>query len=404
MPDVFLVNPNEEERLQIHSALENFPGARIVGEARTAQEALLLLPNSRAGIMIIRSTLPDMNGLDLAAEVQKRSSSTNLILTLVGDEPIETWQRILELGIRNVITPPLESKSVQRALTLAIQSSPQISQTQQNTSTTESYVVSVTAARGGVGKSLVAINLAHGILKWSDSVMLLDYSARQGDFSVMLDHVPRNTLADLLSSGEAVDKEFLDSLLAQHPAGFRYLASPPHDFDPMELNTLLAHDIIKTARQLADFIIIDTGEPNLPATQAAVQESSLIFLVTTRDVVRLLSTQRYLQLMREWEVDLSKVKILVNQSEVGSEISDSEVESILEHPVSAYLPSNPGPAAYSVNSGKAIVTNNPKQPLAVVLNKLAELTSSHWQSKTQSAGDKSGGRGTSRLRSILGRK
>jgi pilus assembly protein CpaE len=404
MPDIFLVNSNEQERLQLHEALNRYQGARVVSVARTGQEALLLLPNLRADIMIIRSNLPDMSGLDLAAEVQKHNSMVHIILTLVGDEPIEIWQRILELGIRNVITPPLDFNSVNKALLLAAQSAGRSTQERSSQSGRESFVVSVAGARGGVGKSIVAINLAHALSQFSDSVALLDFSGQQGDFSVMLDDVPRNTLADLLSSGDSIDADFLQTLFARHPAGFLYLASPPHDFEPAEFTRPLAREVVKISRQLSDYVIIDTGDPIFPATQPALLESDLILLVTIRDVVRLVSTQRYLQLMREWGVDVSRVKILVNQAEVGAEISDSEIESILEHPVAAYLPSNPGPATYSVNSGKALVTNDPKQPLAVVLNKLAELTWSRWDAKAQRTGDKNSGRGTSRLKSLLGRK
>lgn len=404
MPDILLVNPNDPERLQLAEAIQNYPSARILAQARSATEALALLGTTRPQILICRSHLGDMSGLDFVAKAQLANPALHIILTLIGDEPTETWQRILELGIRNVITPPLDTHSVHRALTLATQTAQKIPAQLKPEPARDSYIVAVTAARGGVGKSLIAINLAHLLAKWSDAVLLLDYSGRPNDFTVMLDDVPRNTLGDLLTSGEALDTDYLQTLLANHPGGFRYLASPPQGLEAAEFTKPLARDILLHARQLADYILVDTNEPNHPVTQPALLESNLIFLITTRDIVRLLATQRFLVTLKDWGVDTSKVKILVNQAEIGSEISDSEIESILEHSVAAYLPSNPGPATFSINSGKALCVHDAKQPLAVVLNKLAELTWARWDKTAGNPTERPSNRGTSRFRSFLNRK
>jgi MinD-like ATPase involved in chromosome partitioning or flagellar assembly len=76
-----------------------------------------------------------------------------------------------------------------------------------------------------------------------------------------------------------------------------------------------------------------------------------------------------------------KLKVLVNEAEIGAEISESEIESLLEHPVAAYLPCNAGPITFSINSGTPIVVAEPHHPISVVLNKLAELSFYRWQTK-----------------------
>ncbi len=86
-----------------------------------------------------------------------------------------------------------------------------------------------------------------------------------------------------------------------------------------------------------------------------------------------------------------KLKVLVNEAEIGAEISESEIESLLEHPVAAYLPCNAGPITFSINSGAPIVVAEPHHPISVVLNKLAELSFYRWQEKpTDDKGGKKG--------------
>jgi Flp pilus assembly CpaE family ATPase len=78
------------------------------------------------------------------------------------------------------------------------------------------------------------------------------------------------------------------------------------------------------------------------------------------------------------KLDNKKLKVLLNQAEMGSEISESEIESLLEHPVAAYLPCNAGPVTFSINTGAPIVSTEPNQPISVVLDKLAELCFCRW--------------------------
>ena len=69
------------------------------------------------------------------------------------------------------------------------------------------------SARGGIGKSVVATNLAAAMAKLSDSVTLLDFSLNPGDFAVMLDDVPRNNIMDAVQQGGALDAEYLNNTL-----------------------------------------------------------------------------------------------------------------------------------------------------------------------------------------------
>jgi Flp pilus assembly CpaE family ATPase len=118
------------------------------------------------------------------------------------------------------------------------------------------------------------------------------------------------------------------------------------------------------------------------ATIAAADASDIIFLVTSRDVARLLSTKNMIKFLKnDRQVPNQKLKVLVNEAEIGAEISESEIESLLEHPVAAYIPSNAGPMTFSINSGAPVVIAEPHHPVSVVLNKLAELSYYRWQDK-----------------------
>ncbi len=391
MAAIFLVNDDERQCAQIRGAIASIGGHHIVSESRTGQEALFMVAASRAEVAFVRVNLPDMSGIDLVTELSQRKPALQFVLTLEGDERPDVWQRILQIGLRNVITPPLDHESIRQAIVQSLQAAPSTVVAHQMASGA-SYLVTVASARGGVGKTLVASNIAACLAQWNPNVSLIDFSGQPNDFSVMLDAVPRNTIADLLSVGEQIDAEFLETLMADHPLGLRFLASPSQEFDIAELTKPIARDVASNLRQISEYVVIDTGRPDVPATEAALNECDLAFILTSRDVVRLLATQRFIKKLAEWDVAAERIKVLVNSAEVGAEISDGEIESILEHPVAAYLPSNPEQATYSINSGKPITISDPKQPLAVVLTKLAELTFNRWSDEKKKGADKAAAR------------
>jgi Flp pilus assembly CpaE family ATPase len=199
----------------------------------------------------------------------------------------------------------------------------------------------------------------------------------------MLDDVPRNNIMDAVQQGGALDAEYLNNTLAPHPRlRFRYLASPNQDFDATPFDYNVGAAIMEATRTLSQYIVVDTGLAMAGATIAAADASDIIFLITTRDVARLLSAKNMIKFLKnDRQVTNQKLKVLVNEAEIGAEISENEIESLLEHPVAAYLPCNSGPITFSINSGAPIVVTEPHHPISVVLNKLAELSFYRWQDK-----------------------
>jgi pilus assembly protein CpaE len=152
-------------------------------------------------------------------------------------------------------------------------------------------------ARGGIGKSVVATNLAAALAKRSESVLLLDMSLNPGDFAVFLDDVPRNNVMDAVAQGGNLDTEYLRHSVAKHPRlGFQYMASPnqePTDFSSFDYNVAVA--MINASRDISEYTVIDTGVSMAGPTIAAIDCSDLVFFVTTRDVARLLSAKSFIK-------------------------------------------------------------------------------------------------------------
>jgi Flp pilus assembly CpaE family ATPase len=394
MIDVLLVHDDVERCAAIRNAIKANPELNLISETQTGREGLFAAATMLTGhprILIVRLNLGDMTGFDFISQVRQKATDIYIIPALEGTEGGQVWQNLLQLELRDVLVGPIPQLEIGKILaTAAPRAQERFDQNRAPASIEgEAFVISVVSARGGLGKSVVATNIAAAMAKLSDSVTLLDFSLNPGDFAVMLDDVPRNNIMDAVQQGGALDAEYLNNTLAQHPRlRFRYLASPNQEFDASGFDYNVGAAIMTATRTLSQYIVVDTGLAMAGPTIAAIDSSDIIFLITSRDVARLLSAKSMIKFLKnDRQVTNQKLKVLVNEAEIGAEISESEIESLLEHPVAAYLPCNAGPITFSINSGAPIVVAEPHHPISVVLNKLAELSFYRWQEKP--ADDKS---------------
>lgn len=390
MIDVFLVHDDVDRASVIRAAIAANPELNLVSETQTGREggfAVATILQGHPRLLVVRLNLGDINGFDFINQIKAKSPDVYIVPALEGNEGGQVWQNLLQLELRDVImgqVPQLEVTKVLKSAASRAQLLFDANKAASSSMVGEAFVATVVSARGGVGKSVIATNLAAGIAKQSDSVSLLDFSLNPGDFAVMLDDVPRNNIMDAVAAGGNLDAELLQNLLAPHPRlGFRYLACPNQDFDPSAFDYNVALAMMTAMRSLSQYIVVDTGLSTAGPTIAAVDSSDIIFFLTSRDVARLLGAQRFIKYLKnDRGIPNQKIKVLVNEAEVGAEISESEIESLLEHPVTAYLPCNAAPVTYSINSGSPIVISEPHHPVSVVLAKLAELSYNRWQERT----------------------
>ena len=88
-------------------------------------------------------------------------------------------------------------------------------------------LVVVFSGKGGVGKSLIATNLAVALAADGERVALVDLDLQFGDVAVMLHVESHATAIDALAQqGDQIDADFIEEVMATGPEGVRALLAP----------------------------------------------------------------------------------------------------------------------------------------------------------------------------------
>jgi pilus assembly protein CpaE len=372
------------EREKLKGQLANEQDIEVIGEARDGKECLELVKRHQPAVVIIKEDLPIVNGLTVAEQLSSEMPEVGVILILTGSEGQEVWHKMLRAGIKEFLTRPfpvdrlleevrkvhgIQSKAAKR-MTAATPSAPVEPEGPKR------RVITITGPRGGCGKTVIAANLAVALAGVSEKVALVDLNLWGGDVAMLLDVSPKRTLGDLLPGFGGIDYDVVDSVMSKHASGVSVLAAPlTGTFDGSTLSRYMVQSILEALRENYEYTVIDTGYANLESTLAAMDYSDLILVVVGMDLPRLRDGKLYLKNLLAANYPKEKIRVIVNRSTNSKEISASEVETILEFPVTTQIPSDDALVGSSVNLGQAFVSSSPGKPVSKAILALAETVS-----------------------------
>lgn len=213
-------------------------------------------------------------------------------------------------------------------------------------------VTTVFSPKGGVGKSVVAVNLASALAqRQNGTVALVDLNVNFGDVAVMLRLQPAHHIGDALAAGTRIDRMLVDSLLVRDErTRLQVLAAPPGSADITKVKPENVAALLEVLRDVADHIVVDTA-PGLDDTilQALSDSDDIIYLVGM-DVPSVKNARIGLQALELMEIPLERVIVVLNRADSRVRLGARDVERTLQMKVDAALPSD-AIVPQSVNSG-----------------------------------------------------
>lgn len=378
---VVLAENELAEREKLKNLLAGEADVQVVGEARDGKECLDLVMRQRPDIVLIKESLPVINGLDAAEQITSQQPAVGVILILSGAEGEEVWHKMLRAGIREFLTRPLTADRLLQEVRKVAELQGQASRKETTGPATPASapeapkrrIVTVGGPRGGCGKTVLATNLAVALAANSDKIALVDLNLWGGDISMLLDLTPRRTLGDLLPGFGGIDYDVVEAMMVKHASGVTVLAAPlTGAFDGATLSRYMVQSILEALRQHHECTVVDTGYANLESTLAAMDYADAIMVMVGMDLPRLRDAKLYLKNLMAANYPREKLRVVVNRCGSSKEIAATEIESILEFPVAAQLPNDEGLVNSSVNLGQPLVLSNPNKPLARAIVALAE--------------------------------
>jgi septum site-determining protein MinD len=230
------------------------------------------------------------------------------------------------------------------------------------------------STKGGVGKTLIAANLAVSLAKEEKRVCLVDLDTQVvGDMAHVLGVSPQNCMADLMGflkkepqrtkkqdfivKSKFYDVDFLAGVLKPQQSGYLYSERIAEVF------AFLDRDY--------DHIIVDVGKNFSDVFLAALNQANLILLVVTPDVLSIYQAKWSLDTLQSLHFPLDIIKLVLNRAESLSSISWQEIRVNLPVDIIEKIPSEGKLVNQAVNLEVPIVINAPRSKISSAFFELA---------------------------------
>ena len=353
------------------------------------QEALRLQPD----IALIDAGLPGLDGIQTTEMLAQHLPQTGVILMSMEGEN-EAYRHAMLAGAREFLQKPFKGDD----LVAAIRRVHGLYQQRQNsaggsttTATTSGGVTTQTshespppptgriftvlAGKGGVGKSVIAANLAVMLAQaHRGRVALVDLSLQFGDIAALLNLPIERTIADLAANDAVADREVIQQVLIDGPCGVRVLLAPisPELADYVTTQHLRA--LMDELRRSFDHIVVDAPAFLNEITLDAIEMADEIVVLSDLSVTAVKNSRLILSVMDVLKIESHAIHVIANHHRGnGAALDRANAEQHLKRSIELEIPYDPVVVNTSISLGVPFVVDQPTAPVTTAIGHLAAL-------------------------------
>jgi pilus assembly protein CpaE len=368
-------------------AVQQTSVVEIVGYARDGLEAAQMATQLTPDVILVHEELPGMDGYEACEMMSLAAPNVASVLLVdhsrLGNENVN--RRALRAGARAVLA--LDSPTEVLLETLASLS--ELTERRQRpeyeliTDPMKMPVtIAITGAKGGIGKTTLAANLAVSFARrFHGEVLLVDFYGQYGNVPLMLNLSANGNIGELATFAAELDINIIENHLVQHQdSTLKVLPGFPDLIDSRlpevtgRDEIAFVADLIGLLRRHYRFVFFDVPPLVGRASAYIFSRCQYILLVSSLfDLNTVRDTATLYQQLTELHIAPEHIKLLVNRSSRGTEFSIKDLEQATGAKVAFELPDDPAAAVASINEGVPCVVSRPGSSLSRSVGQLTEM-------------------------------
>ncbi|OUC82562.1 AAA family ATPase, partial [Streptomyces swartbergensis] len=307
---------------------------------RLAAESVDELPE----VVVVHERIGPVPALELIREVALRFPAVGVIL-VTSDASPGLFQAAMDYGARGLVALPLSyeelASRVQAVAQWSVGVRRHLGAGGDVFTGVGGTVVTVSGAKGGVGATLTAIQLALAAQASGRSTALVDMDLQTGDIASYLDVQFRRSVVDLAAITDISPRVLADAVF-RHDTGLALLLAPAEGERGEDVTDRAARQIVSALRSRYEVVVIDCGAQLSGAGAAAVEMADRALLITTPDVVAVRGAKRAVRMWDRLQIrKAEETTVVVNRHSRGTEIQPPLIQKITGTAVAATaIPAN----------------------------------------------------------------
>ena len=172
--------------------------------------------------------------------------------------------------------------------------------------------IGVCSAKGGVGKTITALNLAGTFYKMGKKVLIIDMDLSGGGIAVALNKPVEKSIDDMVLDMENNRYNSLNDYVTKYNENIDFLASPKDPREVGKIDAAYIDLILDRAVLNYDVVIVDTNHIINELNLVLLERLDHILFITTNDPFDIKNLKSLLSIFHD--IEYTNYKILLNQS------------------------------------------------------------------------------------------
>jgi pilus assembly protein CpaE len=302
--------------------------------------------------------------LDRLAEVCDPGTK---VVVIGGHNDIALYRELMRRGVSEYLVPPVQTLQLIRAITTLY------------TDPSAPFVgrqIAFCGARGGVGSSTIAHNLAYTLSeRMMTNTVIVDFDLPFGTAGLDFNQDPLQGVADALSQPDRLDPVLLDRMMARCTDRLSLFAAPATLDDDYEISPEAFEEVASKIRTTAPYVVLDLPHLWSNWMRKVLLTADDVVITATPDLACLRNAKNIVDLMRQTRANDAPPWLVLNQVGVPGrpEIPLKDFTTALGLEPALVMPFDPKLFGQAANNGQMIEEMGDKSKAALGLHQLAQI-------------------------------
>lgn len=326
-----------------------------------------LQENQTPNLLILESSAANATMVAQIDELASHCDEGVQVMVIGNTNDIGLYRQLMTRGVSEYLVPPVAPVQIVRSISqlFADPEAPFVGKS-----------VSVIGAKGGVGASTIAHNLAWSLSESSAvNTALIDLDLSFGTTALDFNHENQQTVADALLAPERVDDAVVSKLLAKVTDRLSLFTAPATVAQIMDIPAESYSAIIDTVRRVMPYVVLDMPHAWNQWTYQTLLASDEVILVCQPDLASLRNGKNIIDELKAQRPNDAPPKLVVNMMGVPKrpEIPPKDFAAAIDVEPSIVLPFDPQLFGTASNNGQMISETDAAAESSVAIDQLAAL-------------------------------
>ena len=372
---VLLVEDNPADARLVEEMLRDAaPGEFELTRAESLVEAISRVAETGFDAVLLDLRLPESQGIDTFRRVRARAPDVPVIVVTGLTDTALGVTAVQEGAQDYLIKGQISPESLVRAIRYAVVRSRTQARLVESLERTErGKVLGFLGAKGGVGTTMVALDVSAALAHRNRSVIIAELMCHPASLSAYLGRAPVGTVCRLAQmSPHEIDRREVNSCLVHLSFGARALYGAQRAEEGADIDREGAAVIVERLAEMAQYVVLDLGSSLCAFVVAVLPRCDYVAIVTQPGSVGTRMAQLTLEALRSSGVGEGRIGIvIVNRTPSVTPVSVEEYQRLLGCDIMGVVPPDADGFHAAEVRGRPLVLDQPDSIAAANLNELA---------------------------------